>query len=83
MYLLSTLDRLLLENVTGLKILLSGVLSLGQVIPLLDCSRAAPCLTPDASVSRSVVRFCHVTFTILLEQLIVHLFKDCLYVTWS
>ena len=46
------LVRLLLENVVGLGMVLSGTVSLGDVIPSLVCSRAAPNPIPDASVSR-------------------------------
>ena len=48
----SVVDRLLLANVTDLRILLSGTSSLGQLVPSLVCSRPAPSPTPDASVSR-------------------------------
>ena len=47
LYLLSTLDKLLLANVMGLSMLLSGALSLGQFVPLLVCSRAVPSPIPD------------------------------------
>ena len=43
---------LLLTNTMGLSMLLSGVLSLGTLVPLLVCSKLAPSSTPDALVSR-------------------------------
>ena len=46
------LDRLLLTNVMGLSMLLSGAVSLGQLLPFCVCTRLAPSPTPDASVSR-------------------------------
>ena len=52
LYLLSALDRLLLANAMGLSMLLLSALSLWQLVPLLVCSRAAPSVTPDVSVSR-------------------------------
>ena len=49
LYLFSALDRLLLTKEVGLSMLLSGALSLGQIVPYLVCSREA---TQDASVSK-------------------------------
>ena len=47
--LLSTMDLLLLINIIGLKILLSGASSLGQFVPTHVCSRmASP--TPDGYI---------------------------------
>ena len=46
----SALDRLLLANAMGLRILLFGASSLEQLVPLIVCSRAALSPTPDASL---------------------------------
>ena len=47
----SAIDRFLLTNEMGLRMLLSGALSLGQFVPLLSCSRPTPSSTQDASLS--------------------------------
>ena len=47
----STLDRLLFTNVMDLRILLFGASSLGHLVPLLVCSRAASTPTPNVSFS--------------------------------
>ena len=52
LYLHSTLVRLLHANVVGLRIVLTGAISFGHVVPSLVCNRAAPSPIPDASVSR-------------------------------
>ena len=52
LYLFSPLDRLLLANDMGHSILLSGALSLGQLVPFLVCSKLAVISTPDTSVSK-------------------------------
>ena len=51
LYLFSVLDRLLLVNVMDHSMLLSGAVSLGQLVQFLVCSRLAPSPIPDASVS--------------------------------
>ena len=57
LYLCSALVRLLLVNAVGLRMVLSGVLSLEEVIPSLVCNRPVLSPIPDASVSsyRSLV----------------------------
>ena len=47
----SVVDKLLLAKLIGLRLLLSGPSSLGQLVPSLVCSGPAPNPTPDASVS--------------------------------
>ena len=44
--------QVLLANVIGLRMVLSGAVSLGHVIPSLVCNRAVPIPILDASVSR-------------------------------
>ena len=51
LYLLSVLDRLLLVNVMGLSMLLSGAMSLEKVVSFLVYRRLVPIPAPDASVS--------------------------------
>ena len=51
LYLFSALVRLLLLNAISLSMLLSGASSLGQLVLLLVCNKAAPSPAPDASVS--------------------------------
>ena len=51
LYLFSVLDRIFLTNAMGLSMLFSGIVSLGQLGPLLACSMLAPSHTPEASVS--------------------------------
>ena len=51
LYLFSALDRLLLAKVMSLSIL-SGVMSLGQLLLFLFCIRLAPTPTPDVSISK-------------------------------
>ena len=52
LYLHSALVRLLLASVIGLRMVLSGAVSFGNVIPSLVCNRMMPSPIYDASVSR-------------------------------
>ena len=52
LYLCFALVRHLLANVIGLRMVLSGAVSFGHVVPSLVCNRVAPSPIPDASVSR-------------------------------
>ena len=52
LYLYSALVRLLLANVIGLRMVLSGAISCGHVVPSLVCNMVAPNPILDASVSR-------------------------------
>ena len=71
LYLLSTLDRLLLANAMGLSMLLSGALSLGQLVPLLVCSRAVPSPTPGLSLHKVVGSHCKISYMHLVLLLIL------------
>ena len=67
LYLLSTLDRLLLANAMGLSMLLSGVLSFGKFVPFLVCSRTA-----RSPVQDDLAGFYHkISYTYLLLLLIL------------
>ena len=57
LYLHSALARLLLANAVGLRMVLSGAVSLGQVIQSLVCNTAVTSLIPDASVPGAGVCF--------------------------
>ena len=52
LYLHSALDRLLLANEIGLRMVLCGAASYGHVLPSLVCNRAVPSPIPDVSVLR-------------------------------
>ena len=61
-YVFLVLDRHLLANAIGHSMLLSGAMSLGQLLPFLVCSKLAPSPTPEALVSKyiSIVAWiCH------------------------
>ena len=51
LYLFSALVRLLVLNVMGLSMLLSGTSSMWQLVLLLVCSRVAPSPTLNTSIS--------------------------------
>ena len=76
LYLHSALVRLLLANVIGLRMVLSGAVSFGHVVSSLVCNRAAPTLIPDAQFPGTVVLFCHRTLCmhhLLLVILLCHI----------
>ena len=52
LYLYSVLLRLLFANAVGLRMVLSGAISFGHVVPSLVCNRVAPSPIPYASVLR-------------------------------
>ena len=52
LYKVSALDRPLMANAIGQRILLPGVSPVRQFISFLICNKPAPKPTPDASVSR-------------------------------
>ena len=69
LYIFSAVDILLLANMMGLNMLFSGAVSLGQLVPLLVCSKPAPSPTWDGLVSRysslfSSNNFMHASFII-------------------
>ena len=58
LYWVFSLDRLLLANIIGYRIVLSGVISAGQFMPFHTCKRMYPEPTPDISVLRYRCFFC-------------------------